>query len=441
MHSELPKGWIELEFSEAIEPRGEKVSPAVFPDYKFIGMDHVESQTTRIIGSTSASEMKSNAARFYAGDVLYGRLRPYLNKVTQPNFDGLASAEFIVFPNTSLLYSAFLKHRLNACDFVSFASHLNEGDRPRVGFDQIGKFKLWIPPANEQKRIVAKIEELFSELDKSIESLKTTREQLKVYRQSVLKSAFEGKLTVGWRKKNKVSDTWMISELGRCGKWQGGGTPSKSISSYWNNGDILWVSPKDMKSRHISDTQQKITKEGVENSPAKITGDKAVLFVIRSGIIRRILPIAIAVPGITVNQDMQALMPSEHSVEFLYWYCEANEQEIRHTCSKDGTTVESIEVAELKKFPVPVPNYDEQKEIVKLVEAQISVIENFEATIGNELQKSEALRQSILKKGFSGKLVAQDSADEPASILLERISFEKKIQSPKKKSKDKRKAA
>ena len=147
--------------------------------------------------------MKSSATRFRNGDVLYGRLRPYLNKVAQPNFDGLASAEFIVFPDTELVNSAFLKHRLNAADFVSYASHLYEGDRPRVNFDKIGEFEILIPPSLEQHRIVAKIEELFSELDKGVESLKTARAQLHVYRQAVLKHAFEGKLTAKWREKNK----------------------------------------------------------------------------------------------------------------------------------------------------------------------------------------------------------------------------------------------
>ena len=147
--------------------------------------------------------MTSTAASFCAGDVLYGRLRPYLNKVAQPNFDGLASAEFIVFPNTMLISSRFLKHRLNTVDFVSYASHLNEGDRPRVSFDQIGEFEVLIPPPLEQDRIVAKIEELFSELDKGVENLKTAHTQLNVYRQAVLKHAFEGKLTAQWREENK----------------------------------------------------------------------------------------------------------------------------------------------------------------------------------------------------------------------------------------------
>lgn len=195
-----------------------------------------------------------------------------------------------------------------------------------------------------------------------------------------------------------------------------------------------------MKSRFIEDTQQKITREGVANSPAKLINGSSVLFVVRSGILRRILPIAMANTGVTVNQDMQSVVPSKHTIQFLYWYCEANEQNIRHQCSKDGTTVESIDVAELKRFPVPVPSYPEQDEIVKRIEVQISVAEKIEATIDFEIQKSEVLRQSILKKAFSGQLVAQDPADEPASVLLERIRAEKEETSDKK-PKTKRRAA
>ena len=161
---ELPQGWLKAKLSDVIQPRGEKISPVGCDHMQFLGMDHIEAQTTKIIGSVPASSMKSSAARFYSGDVLYGRLRPYLNKVAQPNFDGLASAEFIVFPDTALVHSKFLKFRLNAADFVSFASHLNEGDRPRVSFEQIGDFEISAPPPQEQHRIVAKIEELFSEL-------------------------------------------------------------------------------------------------------------------------------------------------------------------------------------------------------------------------------------------------------------------------------------
>ena len=199
---ELPPGWAAAPLSHLIKPRREKASPSDYPDAAFIGMDHVESHTTRLLGTVAASVMKSTAVRFRRGDVLYGRLRPYLNKVALPDFDGLASGEFIVLPETECVSSSFLKHRLSAADFVSFASHLNEGDRPRVNFEQIGQFMILIPPPREQRRIVAKIEELFSKLDAGVEILKKARARLATYRQAVLKHAFEGNLTSRWRAKN-----------------------------------------------------------------------------------------------------------------------------------------------------------------------------------------------------------------------------------------------
>ena len=136
--TDLPRGWALGPLSNFVTPRGEKVSPADLPKLPFIGMDHVEAHTTKIIGSVPSRQMKSNASRFFKDDVLYGRLRPYLNKVAQPKFDGLASAEFIVFEGNELIDPGFLRYRLHAQDFVNFASHLNEGDRPRVSFEQIG---------------------------------------------------------------------------------------------------------------------------------------------------------------------------------------------------------------------------------------------------------------------------------------------------------------
>jgi type I restriction enzyme S subunit len=200
--TELPKGWAKGPFSEFIQPRGEKASPSDHPDLKFIGMDHVEAHTMRIIGAVPASDMKSSAARFYKHDVLYGRLRPYLNKVAQPKFDGLASAEFIVFGGNELVDASFLRYRLNSRDFVNFANHLNEGDRPRVSFDQFGNYELLIPPLNEQRRIVEKIEAMFGRIDKGVENLRGAKATLALYRQSLLKSAFEGKLTADWRAQN-----------------------------------------------------------------------------------------------------------------------------------------------------------------------------------------------------------------------------------------------
>src|SRR6266436_5041142 len=118
-------------------------------------MENIEAQSMRLLGTMPASLLKSSAVHFQPGDVLYGRLRPYLNKVFRPDFEGLCSAEFIVFPETAWLDSKYLQYLLNSSEFVAFASHLNAGDRPRVDFDQIGDFPFPLAPFAEQKRIVA----------------------------------------------------------------------------------------------------------------------------------------------------------------------------------------------------------------------------------------------------------------------------------------------
>ena len=157
-------------------------------------MEHVEAHSMRLLGTVPASGLKSSAVHFQAGDVLYGRLRPYLNKVLLARFEGLCSAEFIVFGKRAEVSSEWLAYFLNSSAFVSFSSHLNAGDRPRVDFDQIGTYELLLAPRPEQDRIVAEIEKQFTRLDAATAALKRVQANLKRYRASVLKAACEGRL-------------------------------------------------------------------------------------------------------------------------------------------------------------------------------------------------------------------------------------------------------
>ncbi len=171
-----------------------RVSPQEYPDLPFIGMENVEAQTMRVLGFSDAASMKSASVYFQPGDVLYGRLRPYLNKVISVDFEGLASAEFIPLTVSNGIVPKFVQYRLNAADFVTYASHLDEGDRPRVDYSQIGSFVIDIPPAFEQLRVVAAIESYLTRLDDAKCTLEKVQRNLKRYRASVLKAAVEGKL-------------------------------------------------------------------------------------------------------------------------------------------------------------------------------------------------------------------------------------------------------
>ena len=167
--------------------------------------------------------------------------------------------------------------------------------------------------------------------------------------------------------------------------------------------------------------------DAIENSSTKLIPKGSILFVVRSGILRRTLPVALTICEVTVNQDLQAFTPKEVLPEYIYWYVSAMNDDIRKTCSKDGTTVESIESSLLKNYSIPICSPKEQQLIVSELESKLTVCDNIEETISHSLQQAETLRQSILKKAFEGKLVAQNPNDKPAPKLLERI----KAESPK----------
>jgi type I restriction enzyme, S subunit len=139
MSDELPQGWASMPLGEVTNPTRPRASPQELRHLPFVGMEQVESHTRRLLGTLPSFEMKSTAFHFQAGDVLYGRLRPYLNKVLCLNFEGLCSSEFIVLPPQPTFVPEYLALYLSTSGFVSFANQLNQGDRPRVIYPRISK--------------------------------------------------------------------------------------------------------------------------------------------------------------------------------------------------------------------------------------------------------------------------------------------------------------
>lgn len=308
------------------------------------------------------------------------------------------------------------------------------GAQPNISGKKIESLEFNLAPLPEQRAIVAKIEQLLSDLDNGIANLKIAKGKLEIYRQAVLKKAFEGGFTNRDYKPGELPEGWERISLEDYGEWRGGGTPSKRNNEYWENGNVLWVSPKDMKTKIIVQTQDKITEVSIDQSSAKWIEKGAILFVVRSGIIRRILPIALAGKRLTINQDLQSFLPNNKLIsEFVYWYCVSEERTIRDICAKDGTTVDNINVPMLKRYSIPLTTLPEQSQIVQEIETRLSVCDKLTESIDQSLDKSEALRQSILKKAFEGRLLSEEELEacrqehdwEPAKKLFARIKAEK----------------
>ncbi|HBF09852.1 MAG TPA: hypothetical protein DHW71_04610 [Gammaproteobacteria bacterium] len=313
---------------------------------------------------------------------------------------------------------------------------------PHVDPDLLWNYDFPIPPLNEQKRIVAKIEELFSELDNGINALKTAQEQLKVYRQAVLKHAFEGKLTEKWRKDNKEK-TWTSENLGDLLIFLTSG--SRGWAQFYSDSGDIFIRAQNLKhdrldlddKAYVSLPQQaegKRTKVQLDDLLITITGAN----VTKTGIVNTDIGTAY------VSQHVALCRPSNKiNSEFLYWFLIAESAGRRQlTKFAYGAGKPGLNLNNIRSIKVNLPPLQEQLEIVMYIKKILSIEEDTLRTVNTELLRIQPLRQSILKKAFSGHLVPQDPNDEPASELLARIQAEKAIvKSPVSNRKSKAKGA
>jgi type I restriction enzyme S subunit len=197
----------------------------------------------------------------------------------------------------------------------------------------------------------------------------------------------------------EVPEGWVWCRLNELGYLSGGGTPSRSKSEYWN-GDILWVTPKDMKVPIISDSELKITQEGVENSSAKLIPQGSILIVARSGILKRLLPVSINSLECTVNQDIKVIIPYlENISKYIQLMLKGYERYILEKLVKGGTTVQSLKYDQFQSHPFLLPPLDEQRRIVAKVERLLEWCDELEANITQKKQKSEKLVSAALNLG------------------------------------------
>lgn len=280
--------------------------------------------------------------------------------------------------------------------------------------------RIMLPELNEQRRVVGKIESLFAKLDEAKEKAQAVVDSFETRKAAILHKAFTGELTAKWREEHGVGmDSWRWIPLKKSGSWYGGGTPSMSCSEYWENGTLLWVTAKDMKSDLIEDTLMHTNMFGVENSSANYIAQPAVLFVMRSGILRRTFPVCMVKKPFTVNQDIKALVPTDNiDLEYLFWGCKANEKRILESCMKNGTTVESINSAALRDFEIPIAGSNEQIEIVRILDAFFAKEQQTKEAAEAVLDQINLMKKSILARAFRGELGTNDPSEESAVELL-----------------------
>ena len=196
-------------------------------------------------------------------------------------------------------------------------------------------------------------------------------------------------------------------------RFAGGGTPEKGNPEYWN-GDIPWVSPKDMQSTTIDDTEDHITADGLECSAARLVAPGAVLLVMRSGILRHSIPVAINRVSVALNQDMRALIPlPQVEARFLARLLEGHQQQLLNVWSKVGSTVESLESDLVGETQIAVPTLDQQLAIADYLDRETTRLDALVAAkergLGLLAEKRRALITRTVTRGLDSRASLDDS--------------------------------
>lgn len=328
------------------------------------------------------------------------------------------------------LYGGYLFRLIQSKSINSYFEVNAKGiTRYGLGTEAFLNFITVLPPLPEQTTIANFLDHKTAQIDAAIDKHRQLIELLREHRAAIINEAVtagvdeNGQLrqkprclpAAGWKDSGvewigAVPAHWEVVRLKYLiAHITGGGTPSTENRAFWN-GDIPWVSPKDMKTKVITSTQDYITEEAIFNSSTNLIAPDSLLIVFRSGILKHTLPVATNTCKVSLNQDMKAITPaSDVSVEYLKHLHLGLENEILTFCSKVGATVDNIDMQFYLNFEVPVPlSQEEQQRIVDFIETETTRIDREIDLAQQEIGLLEEYRQSLIAEAVTGKIDVRD---------------------------------
>jgi type I restriction enzyme S subunit len=468
---ELPDNWTWARLEELVaNPRSDivdgpfgsdmKVSEYVNDGVPIIRLQNVErnvfvKKNIKYITPEKAKDLERHA--FRKNDIVMTKLGAPLGKacLVPEDFErGIIVADVVrLRVDEQFVSKKYLVLAINS-DIVTTNLNLRTKGtiRPRVNLGHVRELVVPLAPLNEQKRIVDKVESLFGESKTARQALDKVPVLLRRFRQSVLTKAFKGELTERnpndepaqklleriEQERNKrrqtssseneeplysdlpeLPETWAWTRIGGIFEVASGGTPRRNKPEYWN-GAIPWVSSGEVAFCGITQTREHITKEGVENSSAKVCPPGTVLLALYGEGKTRGQAAVLRVPA-TTNQAIACILCSQTSIppEYVYWWLYYRYLETRKL--GEGANQPNIYLHHVRKMPFPLAPAYEQRAVVAIINQLFSLVDNIDASAQKARNASQTIDQAILAKAFRGELVPQDPNDEPASILLQRI--------------------
>ncbi|HDL8090990.1 TPA: restriction endonuclease subunit S [Yersinia enterocolitica] len=421
---EIPKHWDSKPLKFLCTCNDQVISDSTEKNYELEYVDIGSVSSSQGITKTENmifSEAPSRARRLVQdGDVIISTVRTYLEAIAPiiaPPVNMVVSTGFAVIRPLPNLDKGFAAYCLRASGFIKEVVTRSVGvSYPAINASDLVNIPIPNCPLYEQSKIASFLDHETAKIDKLIEKQQQLIELLKEKRQAVISHAVTKGLNpdvpmkdsgVEWL--GEVPEHWAVVPLKYLCKFSGGGTPTKDNLAYWQDGTIPWVSPKDMKSFWISETQDYVTEKAVNESSTNYVEEGSLLMVVRSGILQRTIPVAINTVKVTMNQDMKALRFNERvNVHYAIYFISGNINSLLLEWTKEGATVESIEHEYLANGFITVPPIDEQISIINNISEQMKRFQLLEANATSGIRLLQERRTALISAAVTGKIDVRD---------------------------------
>lgn len=446
----LPENWVETTLSDVVDIYDSERKPVNSSEREKRISGKEKSELYPYYGATGQVGYIDNYI-FDDEFVLLGEDgAPFLEFLAKKAF--IVRGKFWVNNHAHILKSKtnnkFLCFFLNQFDYHNFVTGTT---RYKLTQSDMCKIPIPLPPLAEQGRIVQKIEELFADIDAGIQNLKSIQDQIKLYRQSVLKSAFEGNLTNEWREENlprKIKNdltventpfyipsnwTWFkLPQIGTVERGKSKHRPRNDKRLFGGKYPFIQTGEIKASKQYLYDYSETYSDFGLSQS--RLWDENTLCITIAANIAETaILKIKACFPDSVVGFTKNDLISR---IEYVEYYMRL----IRENLDKaaPATAQKNINLQTLSEVLIPVPTLDEQERIVAEIEKRFERADELEKAVEAALADAEKMKQAILKKAFRGELVEQNPDDEPAAVLLDRIRAERAA-APKSSKKGRRK--
>lgn len=404
----LPEGWKWVRLGNIVSVSKEKMEDFSSPALRYIGLEHFE-KDHGLTGFTLAKGIRSIKNVFYPGQVLYGKLRPYLNKHDIASFYGVCSTDILVFECSNIINNKFLNYALNLNYFISYAVENSKGiNLPRVSEKIILDAYFPLPPLEVQQRIVERIETLFAKLDEAREKAESALESFERRKAAILHKAFTGELTRTWRGEHGISlEDWKNLTLNDVADYKKGPFGSSITKAMFvPKGDETYkvyeqgnAIKKTIYHGHYYITKNKYN----ELSAFSVKGGDIIISC--AGTIGEIYKLPESCENGVINQALMRVRTYKNIDENFFEYYFTGVLKNNVIDQANGTAIRNIPPFKiLKAMPIILPSLPEQQEIVRILDRIFAGEQQVREAAENVLQRIDQMKKTILARAFRGEL-------------------------------------